>query len=124
MTDFRSLGRDADVETAEFTKIVKDTPDAEISSVMGGDGRKRILDTIFERMPGTFRPERAGATAAVIHWTVTGGPNGADTYELVIENGACTLSPSPARDPRLAVTVAPVDFIKLVSGNASPVMLF
>jgi putative sterol carrier protein len=123
MTDFRSLGEDADVETAEFPKIVKATPDAEIVSVMEGPGRKRILDTIFEQMPASFRPERAGATNAVIHWTVTGGPNGADTYELVIENGTCVLSPAPSRDPKLAVTAAPLDFIKLVSGNANPVTL-
>jgi hypothetical protein len=124
MTDFRSLGQDKDVETAEFTKIVKETSDSEIADVMKGDGRRRILDTIFERMPGTFRPDRAGNTNAVIHWTVTGGPNGSDTYELVIENATCTLSPTPGREPRLAVTTAPVDFIKLVSGNANPVMMF
>jgi putative sterol carrier protein len=124
MTDFRSLGADADVETAEFSRIVKNTPDAEIASVMDGDGRKRILDTIFERMPGTFRPDRAGNTSAVIHWTITGGPSGSDSYELVIADGRCTLSPSLEREPQLAVTVAPVDFIKLVSGNANPVVMF
>jgi putative sterol carrier protein len=124
VTDFRSLGEDADVDTAEFSKIIKATRDSEIASVMAGDGRRRILDTIFERMPGSFRPGRAGATNAVIHWTITGGPNGADTYELVIENGSCALSPAPERDPRLAVTAGPVDFIKLVSGNANPVTLF
>ena len=49
---------------------------------------------------------------------------GTDTYELVIADGKCVLSPTPENDPKLAVTVAPVDFVKVVSGNGNPVMMF
>ena len=36
----------------------------------------------------------------------------------------CELSPSPAHDPKVALTLGGVDFLKVVSGNANPVMLF
>jgi putative sterol carrier protein len=92
---------------------------------MQGPNRMAVLDAIFGRMLELFRPDRAAGTNAVIQWTVTGGPNGSDTYEVSIAEGSCTVSPTPTTDnPRLAVTVAPVDFVKLASGNANPVMMF
>src|SRR5262245_4019362 len=115
MTDIDNLG---DLEPAEFAKLVKSTPDAEIASALQGDKRGKILDAIFAKMPNLFRADRAGSTNAVIHWNITDRPDGGvDTYELVIAGGACTLSPTPQNDPKLAVTVNPVDFVKVVSGN-------
>ena len=123
MTDSKGLDN-FDVEPQQFAQLVRDTPDAKLAEALEGPDRKRILDTVFGRMPQSFRPDRAGATNAVIHWTITGGPNGSDTYEVVIADGTCSLSPTPERDPRLAVTLSPLDFIKLVSGNGNPMMMF
>jgi putative sterol carrier protein len=104
---------------------VKSTPDAQIAQVMQSDLRGKILDEVFGRMPASFRPDRAGSTNAVIHWTITGRPDGgADTYEVVIADGACTLSDSPQKEPRLTLTLGPVEFLKVVSSNANPVMMF
>jgi putative sterol carrier protein len=92
---------------------------------MRGEQRAKVLDEIFGRMPGQFRADRAGSTNAVIHWNVGDrADGGADTYELVIANGACTLSPEPANEPKLSLTVGALDFLKVVSGNGNPVMLF
>ncbi|MGC9667087.1 SCP2 sterol-binding domain-containing protein [Planosporangium sp. 12N6] len=124
MTDITGLDF-ATVEPKQFAQIVKSTKDSEISELLQGEHRKAILDAIFEKFPSLFRPDRAGNTNAVIHWNVGGAPDGGvDTYELVIADGACTLSPSPAHDPKLAITVGPVDFIKVVSGNGNPMMMF
>lgn len=125
MADFESLGDFDSVDPKQFAQIVKSTPDAKIAEVMQSDARGKILNTIFERFPTLFRADRAGATNAVIHWTITGAADGgADTYELVIANGTCVLSPSAAQEPKLAITIGPVDFLKLVSGNANPMMMF
>ena len=125
MADLESIGDFANVDPKQFAQLVKSTPDAELAKIMSSDRRANVLDSIFARFPDLFRAERAGSTNAVIHWNITGRPDGGqDTYELVIGDGACVLSPSPAQDPKLAVTVGPVDFLKVVSGNANPVMLF
>jgi putative sterol carrier protein len=113
------------MDAKEFAQLVKSTPDAELKQVMQSDRRGPILDQIFERMPGLFRPERAASLNAVIHWIIGDRPDGgADTYELVIANGTCELSPKPEHEPKLALTLGAVDFLKVVSGNANPVMLF
>ncbi len=92
---------------------------------MSGPERAKILDGIFNQMPTLFRADRAGATQAVIHWIITGGAGGTgDTYETVIENGACTVTNQPAREPKLAMTMDPVTFLKIVSGDGNPMMMF
>jgi putative sterol carrier protein len=124
MTDF-DLSDFSSVDPKQFAQIVKSAPDAQIKEVMSSDMRGKILDEVFARMPSLFRPDRAGSTNAVIHWNVTDRPDGGvDTYEIVIENGVCTLSPSPDRDPKLSLTMGPVEFLKVVSGAGNPVMMF
>jgi putative sterol carrier protein len=115
----------ATVEPKQFAQIVKSTPDSQFAEALQGEQRKPILDAIFAKFPSLFRADRAGATNAVIHWNITGAADGGvDTYELVVADGACTLSPTPANDPKLAITVGPVDFVKVVSGNGNPMMMF
>jgi hypothetical protein len=124
MTDF-DLSDFGSVDPEQFAQLVKNAPADQLKAVMQGDQRGKALDAIFSRMPTLFRPDRAGSTNAVIHWNVGDRPDGGvDTYELVIANGACTLSPEPTNDPKLSLTVGAVDFLKIVSGNGNPVMLF
>ena len=124
MTDFSPESL-ATIGPKEFAALVKATPDSKIAEVMGSDSRSKILDEVFNRMPTLFRPEKAGSTTAVIHWVITGGAGGAsDTYETVIENGACAVTQQPAREPKLAMTMDPVTFLKVVSGDGNPMMLF
>lgn len=109
----------------EFAELVKKTSNDELKQVMQSERRTAVLDGIFTRMPGTFRPDRAGSVNAVIHWIIGDRPDGgADTYELVIANGTCELSPKPEHEPKVALNVGAVDFLKVVSGNGNPVMLF
>jgi hypothetical protein len=124
MTDF-DLSDFSSVDPKQFAQIVKSVPDSKIQEVMSSDARGKVLDEVFGRMPALFRPDRAGSTNAVIHWNITGRPDGGtDTYEVVIENGACTVSPSADRDPKLSLTMGPVEFLKVVSGAGNPVMMF
>ncbi|MFV2018586.1 SCP2 sterol-binding domain-containing protein [Micromonospora sp. LOL_023] len=124
MTEFDPANFSA-VDAKGFSKLVKSTPDSKLAEVMRGDLRGKVLDEVFNRMPTLFRPEKAGSTNAVIHWNITGRPDGGtDTYEIVVENGTCVLSPTPQRDPRLSLTLGPVDFLKIVSGGANPMMMF
>ncbi|MFI7433490.1 SCP2 sterol-binding domain-containing protein [Micromonospora haikouensis] len=124
MTDFDPANF-ANYGPKEFAQLVKSTPDAKIVEVMSGELRGKVLSEVFGRMPKLFRADRAGSTNAVIHWGITGRPDGGtDTYEIVVADGACTVNESPQHDPKLSLTMAPLDFLKIVSGGANPVMMF
>jgi putative sterol carrier protein len=124
MTDFSSETF-ASIGPKEFAQLVKSTPDSKINEVMSGPDRSKILDEVFSRMPALFRADKAGNTQAVIHWNISGGPEGGiDSYETVIENGACTVTNQPARDPKLTMTMDALTMLKVVSGDGNPMMLF
>ena len=124
MTDFSPESL-ASIGPKEFAQIIKSTPDSQIAETMNGESRTKILDEVFNRMPTLFRAEKAGNTSAVIHWIISGAAGGGtDTYETVIENGACTVTNQPARDPKLAMTMDAVTFLKVVSGDGNPMMMF
>jgi hypothetical protein len=124
MTDFDPANF-ANVGPKEFAQLVKSTPDDKIAQVMSGDLRDKVLGEVFGRMPSLFRADRAGSTNAVIHWVITGRPDGgSDTYEVVIADGTCVVNETPQHDPKLSLTMGPVEFLKIVSGGANPVMMF
>jgi putative sterol carrier protein len=113
------------VDPQEFAQLVKKTPNDELKQVMQSERRGVILGEIFERMPSLFRPEKAASLNAVIHWNIGDRPDGgADTYEIVIADGKCEVSPTPVHEPKVAINVGAVDFLKVVSGNGNPVMMF
>jgi putative sterol carrier protein len=113
------------VEPEQFAAMVKSASKDQLEAVMAGEQRGKILDEIFSRFPKQFRADRAGSTNAVIHWNIGGRPDGgSDTYEVVIADGTCTVSPTPQAEPKLAVTVGPVDFLNLITGNGNPMMMF
>lgn len=115
----------AQLSPAEFARLVKETSRTELTELMSGELRCRVLDEIFARMRQQFLPEKAGSRRAVVHWNVTGRSDGGrDTYELVIADGACTVNQPPQEEPRVTVTLDGVEFLRLVSGNASSTTMF
>jgi putative sterol carrier protein len=114
---------DPSIDPKQFAQLVKSASSDQINAALAGDKRVKVLNEIFGRMPALFRADRAGATSTVIHWTIADG-GASDTYELVIADGACTLSPTPDHDPKLALTLGAADFLKVVTGSANPVMMF
>lgn len=115
----------AELSPHEFARLVKQASRADLEDVMSGELRGRVLDEIFTRMTTQFLPEKAGDKRAVVHWRITGRPDGGhDEYELVIADGTCAVSQPPSRQPRVTVTLDAVEFLKLVSGNAASTTLF
>jgi len=113
------------IDPKQFASMVKSASNDQLNAALAGGMREKVLGEIFDRMPSLFRADRAGTTNAVIHWIIGDGRDGAfDTYELVIADGTCVLSPQPAHEPKLALTLGAADFLKVVSGNANPVMMF
>jgi putative sterol carrier protein len=109
----------------KFAAQVKAASSAQLTELMSGELRGKLLDEIFARMPKQFRPDRAGSTSAVIHWIISGRPDGgADTYELVVADGACTLSPTPEHEAKVALSLGGPEFLNLVTGNGNPMMMF
>ncbi len=117
----------AKMDPQNFARIISRASKDQVEAVTAKPGlRERVLDEVFRRMETHFRSERAGATRAVVHFHLTGGfgGDGHDTYEAVIEDAECTINKGETREPRASVTLSPVEFLKLATGNASAPVLF
>ncbi|WP_367134071.1 SCP2 sterol-binding domain-containing protein [Saccharothrix sp. HUAS TT1] len=115
----------AKMDAQNFARIISRASKEQVEAVTSRRGlRERVLDEVFRRMEAHFRSERAGATRAVVHFRLTGGFDGDDVYEAVIEDAGCTINKGTTRDPRAVVALGPVEFLKLATGNASAPVLF
>jgi len=114
------------VEPVEFARIVKAMPAGRITELMNGPQRRRVLDEVFGRMETLFKPDAARGRDALIRWRITeGDEESGDVYETHIAHGACVVTPERTdRTPQLSLTMAALEFLRLVSGNASGPTLF
>jgi putative sterol carrier protein len=116
-----------ELSAENFARLISRTSKDGIEAALSRPAvRQTVLDEVFRRMEIHFKADRAGSTKAVVHWRISGGSgeDGYDRYETVIENGECSINKEVAREPRCTVTLAPVEFLKLVTGNASAPLLF
>jgi putative sterol carrier protein len=61
----------------------------------------------------------------VIEWQITDKPGGGhDRYQVVVTGGTCSVERDGGHAPRVTFKIKPVDFLKLVTGNAPGPMLF
>jgi putative sterol carrier protein len=128
----RLAGQGADVDLSKmgaetFARIITRASTDQVQGVMvRPELRARMLDEIFRRMGDHLRADRAAHTNAVVHWRLTGGAGegGYDRYETIIADGTCTVNHERTQDPRVTITMHPVDFLRLITRNASAPLLF
>lgn len=115
-----------DFDAAHLAELVATASDEQLAEGMSNpEGRKATLDEIFRRMAEHVEPSKAKGNDAVVHFKILDAPDGGyDHYEVVIADGACTVADEPSKDPRVTFRIGPVDFLRLVSGNAAGPMLF
>ena len=108
----------------EFATTVKQLSDREITEIMRGEQRVPILDAIFDRFPGLYRPERGKGTTGTFQFRITGGPEDHphDTYEVRIEDGGCEVVP-PGEEYDVSFMMAPPEFLKVATGRGKPTLL-
>jgi len=116
-----------DADANQLAAMVGQVDDEQLAEGMANaEGRKMILDEIFNRMAEHVEPEKIKGTDAIVHFTITDKPGGGeDTYEVAIKDGDLTVTDEPSStEPRVAIIAPPVPFIKLVTGNESGPALF
>ena len=76
----------------------------------------------FDAMPGRFRAEKAAGTNATIQYDISG--DGGGTWNAVIKDGTCAVTPGAAGSPNLTLQISAQDWLDMLSGKQSGQMLF
>jgi hypothetical protein len=112
------------IDPALFATLVREATDDQLREGLAAN-RDLILEEIFRRMPESFDPDRGGGVDAVVEWRILDRPGGGyDAWQMVIEDGQCRVQAGPADDPTVTYEIKPIDFIKLITNNASGPKLF
>ncbi|MGX7823838.1 SCP2 sterol-binding domain-containing protein [Actinokineospora sp. 24-640] len=115
------------MRTSTFVRFLDRASREQVAALMAHPRLRHVVFTeLFDRMAAHLDPARAGGLRAVVHWRFTGGDadDGYDRFETRIRGGACVTGDEPTADPRVTLTVDPVDFLRVVTGSASVPALF
>jgi putative sterol carrier protein len=113
------------IDPEEVAGAISSITDDQLREALSGPQREAIIGEVFRRMEAHFKPSSAAGVDAVIHWKITGRPDGGfDHYEVVLRDGACTTSKAPQHEPRVTLALDGVDFMRLVTGNSAGPTLF
>jgi hypothetical protein len=107
-------------DTAALARLVRSTPPEQLSAGLRLN-RDQILGEVFRRFPDRLSPS-GRRQSAVIKWKIGQGegPGGYDRWFVVLREGRCETGRDLELKPRVTFTVGPVDFLRLVTGNANP----
>jgi putative sterol carrier protein len=113
------------LSAADFAALVATASDEQLAEGMSGPGRDLALREIFDRMAEHVNPERIKGQDAVVHFKILDRPDGGyDHFEVILRDGTCKVSEAPSEEPRVTIKVPPVEFLKLITNQASGPTLF
>jgi putative sterol carrier protein len=114
----------AAMRTDTFVWFVARASAAQLADLMAHPHLRHVVyDEVFRRMSEHLDTKKAATLDAVVHWRFTAA-DGHDRFETVIENGTCRSGREPTTDPRVTITLAPADFLRVVTGGVHVAMLF
>lgn len=122
-----ALEQIGEADASQLAAMVGQVSDKELAQAMAdAQGRKLILDEIFKRMSEHVEPAQVQGVDAIVHFKITDAPDGGvDVYEVVIGGGQVAVSGDPTTEqPRVAIKLGPVHFVKLVTGQQSGPVMF
>jgi putative sterol carrier protein len=121
-----ALGAIDEADASQLAEMVGQASDEQLAEGMSNpQGRQLVLDQIFRRMAEHAEPAKLEGIDAVVHFEITDAPGGgSDVYEAVIRDNKVEVSKEPQQEPRVKITMAPVPFLKLVTGQQSGPVLF
>src|SRR5262249_56303186 len=116
-----------DADAGALAAMVSQASDADLAEGMADpEGRRMVLDQIFARMAEHVEPRQVEGVDAIVHFTITDAPGGGDdVYEVVVKDGTVSVNEEPeAEHPRVTITIGPVNFVRLVTGQQSGPVMF
>jgi alkyl sulfatase BDS1-like metallo-beta-lactamase superfamily hydrolase len=113
------------MESDEYARLVGTLSDDELLAGLAENG-EMIVAQIFQTMPMTLNPAKAGRARVVAEWRIRGlaGTSAPLRWQVAIEDSACVVEREGNRRPDISFAVDALDFLKLVTGNARGPTLF
>lgn len=113
-----------EIDPAQYAALVRDATDEQLREGLQAN-RDLILGEIFRAMPTRLSPRLTRDVSVVAEWRIGDRPDGGtDRWQVIIRDGTCTVARDGDEPADVAFSVGPVDFVRLVTGNAEGPVLF
>ncbi|MFG1926691.1 SCP2 sterol-binding domain-containing protein [Cryptosporangium sp. NPDC048952] len=113
-----------DVDPATFARLIGRARRDQLEAVMSSPARAVVLDQLFRRFAEHYRAGEK-RPPKVIHWKVTGRPDGGqDEYELVLHGDRCETNAVPEHGADTTIILGGPELLQLTSGNGRPTTMF
>lgn len=111
------------VDADEVADVVRTVSDSHLESVMSGSFRPIVLGQVIRRFPEFLDPRKASGAALDVGFEVTGDePTQTVRFTVHVAQGRCWVSGGSPASVDVTVTARGTDFIRLVTGQLSPVV--
>ncbi|MFI5958307.1 SCP2 sterol-binding domain-containing protein [Cryptosporangium sp. NPDC051539] len=112
------------LDPAAFARLIGRARRDQLEAVMNSPLRTAVLDQILRRFADHYRAGEPRARK-VIHWNVTGGPDGrTDEFELVLHGDRCDANATAQYEADTTIILGGPEFLLLTSGNGRPTTMF
>lgn len=104
----------------QFARLISRASVDQLNAVLARpELRESIVDEIFRRMSEHYQPENAKRSHAVVNWRIGKGDD-LLRYECALADGRCQVTKGAEHGaPTVTITMAPLDFLQLTSGNTT-----
>ncbi|WP_143175528.1 SCP2 sterol-binding domain-containing protein [Cryptosporangium aurantiacum] len=112
------------IDPAAFARLIGRARKDQLEAVMSSPVRSIVLDQILRRFADHYR---AGdpRPPKVIHWKITGRPDGGtDDFELVLYGDRCEANAVAQHGADTTIILGGPEFLLLTSGNGKPTTMF
>ena len=107
-----------------FARVVNGATDEQLAAGLAAN-RELILGQLFAQMPEYVDGSALGSLDAVVEWRVGDRPDGGvDRFQLRFSGGALTVEHEGSAEPRVALEIGGVDFVRLCADPARGPELF
>lgn len=104
----------------QFARLISRASDDQLNAVLTRpELREGIIDEIFRRMSEHYQPEHAKRSHAVVNWRIGKGDDLLH-YECALTDDRCQVTKGSQHNAAtVTITMAPLDFLQLASGNTT-----
>jgi predicted lipid carrier protein YhbT len=102
-------------------ELIRGRADSELIEFVQRLGGQVIIDQVFAEMKRRYHPKRG--RAATVQWELTSGDN-LWIYQVVINDAGARWTRGPRKKPDLRLRLTLPKFLRFMSGDVDPRMLF
>jgi alkyl sulfatase BDS1-like metallo-beta-lactamase superfamily hydrolase len=107
------------VDTATLVTLIARASQEQLAALTeSATARTLVFNEVFDRMSRHLRADKATSAEGIIRWRIGTKEQGYERFHTTISGGVCETTVDCPREPKVTLTLAGPDFLRLATGTA------